>query len=98
MLASYVNMELFIGRSILCLLVCFSYMFREDRDTKWEEFAKGDLPWKQAVVPLMENFTERTPGSFVETKEVNIAWHVFFSYYFFALSHISSQALQKRRQ
>lgn len=31
--------------------------------------------WKSRVVPVLEHFTDRTPGSFVEEKEHSLVWH-----------------------
>jgi len=31
--------------------------------------------WKDTIRPLFQHYTERTPGSFIEEKEVNITWH-----------------------
>lgn len=34
-----------------------------------------DLVWKDDVLPIMEYYTERTPGSFVEQKKASLTWH-----------------------
>ncbi|MDX1909579.1 MAG: bifunctional alpha,alpha-trehalose-phosphate synthase (UDP-forming)/trehalose-phosphatase [Bacteroidia bacterium] len=31
--------------------------------------------WKPAVMPILENLVQRTPGSFVEEKDFTLAWH-----------------------
>ncbi|KAJ3215868.1 Trehalose-6-P synthase/phosphatase complex synthase subunit [Dinochytrium kinnereticum] len=31
--------------------------------------------WRDIIRPLFEHYTERTPGSFIEEKEVNITWN-----------------------
>ena len=31
--------------------------------------------WRETVRPLFQHYTERTPGSFIEEKEVNLTWH-----------------------
>lgn len=31
--------------------------------------------WKDTIRPLFQHYTERTPGSFIEEKEVNMTWH-----------------------
>jgi trehalose 6-phosphate synthase/phosphatase len=36
---------------------------------------QSDNSWKAIVRPLFEHYTQRTPGSFVEEKEVNLTWH-----------------------
>ncbi|KAL7751082.1 Trehalose-6-P synthase/phosphatase complex synthase subunit [Sorochytrium milnesiophthora] len=34
-----------------------------------------DSSWRDTIRPLFQHYTERTPGSFIEEKEVNITWH-----------------------
>jgi trehalose 6-phosphate synthase/phosphatase len=31
--------------------------------------------WKSTVMPILEHFVDRTPGSFVEEKKYSLAWH-----------------------
>jgi trehalose 6-phosphate synthase/phosphatase len=31
--------------------------------------------WKQGVLPVLEHFVDRTPGSFIEEKEFSVVWH-----------------------
>ncbi|KAI9357608.1 glycosyltransferase family 20-domain-containing protein [Zopfochytrium polystomum] len=34
-----------------------------------------DSSWRDTIRPLFEHYTERTPGSFIEEKEINLTWH-----------------------
>ena len=34
-----------------------------------------DMSWKEVIRPLFQHYTERTPGSFIEEKEINLTWH-----------------------
>lgn len=34
-----------------------------------------DVSWWEHVLPLLEYYTERTPGAFIERKDSSIAWH-----------------------
>ncbi|KAI8912501.1 glycosyltransferase family 20-domain-containing protein [Gorgonomyces haynaldii] len=34
-----------------------------------------DSGWRETIQPLFQHYTERTPGSFIEEKEVNLTWH-----------------------
>jgi len=50
--------------------------FRHYKSSKWEDSLSGmELAWKDIVLPILEDYTERTPGSMIETKEVNLVWH-----------------------
>ncbi|KAG0294224.1 Trehalose-6-P synthase/phosphatase complex synthase subunit [Dissophora globulifera] len=34
-----------------------------------------DSSWRETIRPLFKHYTERTPGSFIEEKEINMTWH-----------------------
>ncbi|KAJ1739785.1 Trehalose-6-P synthase/phosphatase complex synthase subunit [Coemansia sp. RSA 1086] len=34
-----------------------------------------DPQWRDTVLPLFQHYAERTPGSFIEEKEIDITWH-----------------------
>ena len=34
-----------------------------------------DDSWREVVCPIMQYFTDRTPGSFIEKKETSLSWH-----------------------
>lgn len=34
-----------------------------------------DLSWKPAIKAIFDDYTDRTPGAFVETKENGVSWH-----------------------
>ena len=43
---------------------------------EWEFFGKGiTTEWKEQIRPILEMFTERTPGSFIEEKDYSLVWH-----------------------
>ena len=43
---------------------------------QWEEFALDqDLSWKGPVHKILDSYTARAPGSFVEEKPVSLVWH-----------------------
>ncbi len=45
------------------------------REEKWHLNENVMSNWKSAVLPIMENLVERTPGSFIEEKDYTLAWH-----------------------
>jgi trehalose 6-phosphate synthase/phosphatase len=50
--------------------------FRHYESDQWEDLLSGmEFTWKDIVLPILEDYTERTPGSMIETKEVNLVWH-----------------------
>ncbi|KAG0052006.1 Trehalose-6-P synthase/phosphatase complex synthase subunit [Gryganskiella cystojenkinii] len=34
-----------------------------------------DASWRETIRPLFKHYTDRTPGSFIEEKEINMTWH-----------------------
>ena len=45
-------------------------------DDKWIRLVdEMDLSYRDTIKPLFEHFLERTPGSYIEEKEINITWH-----------------------
>lgn len=34
-----------------------------------------DSTWRSTIMPLFQHYTERTPGSLIEEKEINLTWH-----------------------
>ncbi len=42
---------------------------------EWSAPSVPSTSWKQRVLPILEVFADRLPGSFVEEKEACVAWH-----------------------
>ncbi|MEZ4825714.1 MAG: bifunctional alpha,alpha-trehalose-phosphate synthase (UDP-forming)/trehalose-phosphatase [Bacteroidia bacterium] len=45
------------------------------RNNDWQLNENVIDTWKSAVMPLLENLVQRTPGSFIEEKDYTLAWH-----------------------
>ncbi|WP_256009280.1 bifunctional alpha,alpha-trehalose-phosphate synthase (UDP-forming)/trehalose-phosphatase [Desertivirga xinjiangensis] len=43
--------------------------------TEWVEQPGLSNHWKQDIFPILETFTDRTPGSFIEEKTYSLVWH-----------------------
>lgn len=41
----------------------------------WMSLERLKNDWKEKIRPVMESFTDSTPGTFVEEKEYSLAWH-----------------------
>ncbi|KAJ3342798.1 Trehalose-6-P synthase/phosphatase complex synthase subunit [Gonapodya sp. JEL0774] len=52
-----------------------SQFVRRDPDGWLSHVDKVDSSWRDVLRPLFQHYTERTPNSFIEEKEVNITWH-----------------------
>ncbi len=42
---------------------------------EWEQKPGLSTAWKEDVIKLMEDYTDKTPGSFIEEKSYSLAWH-----------------------
>lgn len=45
------------------------------RGEKWKSTETIDDKWKPQILPILEQFANRTPGAFIEEKAFSIAWH-----------------------
>ncbi len=41
----------------------------------WLQYNQLNVEWKQSISPLIQQFVDRTPGSFMEEKNYSLAWH-----------------------
>jgi len=49
---------------------------RDPQTGLWEALRpEASLEWKATVLPILEHFVDRTPGSFVEEKKYSVVWH-----------------------
>ena len=44
-------------------------------DCKWKQNYSLDNKWKQNFMPIFQDFSDRTPGTFVEEKNNCLVWH-----------------------
>ncbi len=50
-------------------------VWTKDHGKEWEMERAVSNEWKDDLIPILEIYMDRTPGSFVEKKEYSIAWH-----------------------
>ncbi|HOV38610.1 MAG TPA: trehalose-phosphatase [Spirochaetales bacterium] len=44
-------------------------------DEPWRVMISEQTEWREVILPIMERFALRIPGSFVEKKDFFLAWH-----------------------
>jgi trehalose 6-phosphate synthase/phosphatase len=66
----------FGGTAGLWLVAEHGAMIRRPSANGWE-LTRPTIPvdWKARVLPVLEHYVDRTPGSFVEEKEYALVWH-----------------------
>ena len=71
------DLEAWFGRTEgLWLVAEHGAMIRQPGGGDWE-LTRPRIPvdWKARVLPVLEHFVDRTPGSFVEEKDYALVWH-----------------------
>jgi trehalose 6-phosphate synthase/phosphatase len=43
--------------------------------SEWKQLEQVNNRWFEVIYPIMERFTDRTPGSLIEIKNFSMAWH-----------------------
>jgi trehalose 6-phosphate synthase/phosphatase len=41
----------------------------------WQKHPGLNNEWKREILPIMETYTDRTPGAFIEEKSYSLSWH-----------------------
>lgn len=68
-------MEQWLGE-IPCVLVAeHGAWIREEMGSSWKLQRTVSMEWKSQVLPILKTYEARVPGSFVEEKEIGLAWH-----------------------
>jgi trehalose 6-phosphate synthase/phosphatase len=47
----------------------------KERSGDWKALEQLSEAWKKEILPILETYADRTPGSFVEEKDFSLAWH-----------------------
>jgi trehalose 6-phosphate synthase/phosphatase len=47
----------------------------KEADGSWQLVKPLDNRWKEQLLPILEIYTDRLPGAFIEDKENSVAWH-----------------------
>ena len=52
----------------------------KDKKSEWRIIKELPTQWKSKIYPILERYTDRLPGSFIEEKEFSLVWHFRASY------------------
>ncbi len=47
----------------------------KEREKDWQSIKPLETEWKNTIRPILELYSDRTPGSFVEEKDFSLVWH-----------------------
>jgi trehalose 6-phosphate synthase/phosphatase len=62
-------------RSLKVGLVAEHGAWIKERSGDWKALEQLSDAWKKEILPILEMYADRTPGSFVEEKDFSLAWH-----------------------
>lgn len=73
---SNTSLENWLGNLRLNLVAEHGAMFKlVGKNWMASSVSRRNLEWKQKIIPVMENYVERCPGSFIEEKGFSLVWH-----------------------
>ncbi len=47
----------------------------KEKNNKWHMLERLKNDWMENILPILETFVDRTPGTFIEKKKYSLAWH-----------------------
>jgi trehalose 6-phosphate synthase/phosphatase len=69
------DLERWLGDLSIGLHAEHGFWSRLDPQSDWEAVREVSSDWKRRIHAILEQFVERTPGSWIEEKTASIAWH-----------------------
>lgn len=70
----YQTLEEWLGHLKLDLIAEHG-AFQKRQGEEWQQLPGLTDHWKADIAPILETFTDRTPGSFIEEKSFSLVWH-----------------------
>jgi trehalose 6-phosphate synthase/phosphatase len=71
---SHESLEEWFGNTALDIIAEHG-AWQKKHSSEWTKMPGLTDAWKQEVYPVLETFTDRTPGSFIEVKSYSLVWH-----------------------
>jgi trehalose 6-phosphate synthase/phosphatase len=68
------NLEAFFGDRNIYLIAEHGSWFKQQH-TCWHKLSGLSDAWKHDILPVLETYVDRTPGSFIEEKTYSLVWH-----------------------
>ena len=68
------NLEDWFSNSPIDLIAEHGAWFKKQHTT-WHKIPGLSSSWKNAIMPILETYVDRTPGTFIEEKSYSLVWH-----------------------
>ncbi|MFO7977788.1 MAG: trehalose-phosphatase, partial [Bacteroidales bacterium] len=69
------DLDAWLGRAPVNLTAENGSWIRNVKEREWKLFKPLSSEWKQDILPVLEMYTDRLPGSFIQEREYSISWH-----------------------
>ncbi len=69
------DFDAWLGETPVNLTAEHGTWIREAASKKWQLFKPLSNEWKDEILPILEMYTERLPGAFIQEREYSISWH-----------------------
>jgi trehalose 6-phosphate synthase/phosphatase len=68
------NLDRWFGDKKLYLIAEHGSWFKQ-QNTSWHKVGGLSDTWKHEILPVLETYVDRTPGTFIEEKTYSLVWH-----------------------
>ena len=68
-------LEKHFGHLYIDLIAEHGHLIRTKDTSKWKEKNTSNNDWISHILPIMQQFADNTPGTFVEIKKNSLVWH-----------------------
>ncbi len=69
------ELDEWLGLLPLSLTAEHGSWIREAGEKEWRLFKPLSSEWKEEVIPILEMYTDRLPGSYLQERDYSVAWH-----------------------
>ena len=61
--------------SLNIILIAEHGLFIKNKEDSWKKKKGLTIDWKEHLLPILNTFTDNTPGTFIEHKTNSVVWH-----------------------
>ncbi len=69
------ELDVWLGKTPVNITAEHGTWVRETLSKDWRLFKPQSSEWKEEILQILEMYTDRLPGSFIEEREYSVSWH-----------------------
>lgn len=85
---SKVDLAEWLGELPITLVAEHGTFIKKAGTRRWQNARDFDGSWRDTVLPVLEVYTEKTPGAAIETKDAAVVWHYRQASPYYAQKHL----------